>query len=280
MSEGRPNVSNMNLRDFLYLDRPLVRDFLAQIEGGTVDELTERETKGGSGSLGGQIGPKSLRVEGEKSKEHSLQTEAVVKQVGTSEFDRLVSYLEEDGLLVIEEIDDLETVAGIRRKQFIEVDARIRLSGMQQVVDLIGTFTTALPMMKQFGSGIDINDGTAGGLSAIAALGALESGTALIATVPGDVNFRAVIELNPKFATVTKWDVDASVLMKVQRVLKPGERQLVGDPMGGLLQLMPEADRGKFLETFSTPELQKLGVVGDAEVAYPAVVATPIAIYR
>jgi hypothetical protein len=270
----------MELRDFLYLDRPLVRGFLAQIEGGNVDELTEREHSAGGTSLGGRLGPKIARAQGKKTNEHSIETEAVVRQVGTSEFDRLLSYLEDDDLTVLGDVEHPDEVSSLRRKQFLEVDGRVRLSGLQQVMNLISTFTSAVPMMNGLGTGVNMNEGTANSLAALSDLGKMETAVPVIVAVPGAAEFKVVLELNPSFALVDKWDVDASVLMKVQRVLKPGEKQLVGDPMGGLVKMMPEDKRAGFLQAMSSPDLQNFGVVGDAEVTFPAAIATPIAIYR
>jgi hypothetical protein len=47
-----------DFRDFLYLDRALVRSFLAQIEGGEYDEVTERQKTTGKGGIGGRLGSK------------------------------------------------------------------------------------------------------------------------------------------------------------------------------------------------------------------------------
>ncbi len=268
----------MSLRDFLYLDRDLVRSFLAQAEGGAFDEQTEREKSSGTTGFAGKAGYGPLSIGAEKSKEKSLETEAVIKQVAASEFDRLYKYLEsEEGLITIEEartVDDLESV---RRKTFVEVDARIRESGLQKMMGLLQSFSAVAPVLQQMGK---LEDSSAEGLEAMTAFGSLNQSLAVIGRVSGAVGFQVGLELDPAHTLADSWDVDATVLLKVQRVLGPDESQVIGDPFGGLMKLMPDADRGKLLESLNTPEANKFGISGDTEIHYPAVLGTPIAIYR
>lgn len=66
-----------------------------------------------------------------------------------------------------------------------------------------------------------------------------------------------------------RWDVDASVLLKVQRVIRRDENYLVGDPLGGLLKLIPEKDRQKILESLMSPKASQFGISGDIEIHAP-----------
>lgn len=53
---------------------------------------------------------------------------------------------------------------------------------------------------------------------------------------------------------------------------------VVGDPFG-LAQFLSEDQQREMLEAFQTEEAAAVGM-GEADVAYPAIIATPIAIYR
>ena len=57
-----------------------------------MDEATERQRASGKGGLSARIGTVSLGASGEKSKETTLETESVVRQVAASEFDRLYTF--------------------------------------------------------------------------------------------------------------------------------------------------------------------------------------------
>ncbi|MEJ1229376.1 MAG: hypothetical protein WDM88_00215 [Galbitalea sp.] len=84
----------------------------------------------------------------------------------------------------------------------------------------------------------------------------------VIATVPGAAGFRVALELDQANAFVESWDVDATLVVKVQRILKAGEKYLVGDPFGGILKLMPEETRTSILDSLNSPELGQLGISG------------------
>ena len=270
----------MALRAFLYLDRPLVRDFLAQAEGGVVDESTERQKTSRKGGFGAGVGagPASLRAD--KSKEVGLETETTIRQVAASEFDRLYTYLESDGLVVIEEAIDGSVVAGIRRKQFLEVDARIRPSGLHQLLQLFAMYGSLAPLMEQLSSEVHVDKEALAGIQAFVSLAGTDKSLPVIASVPGAANFNVGLELDPAHALVEAWDMEASVLLKVQRVVRGNDSYLVGDPLGGLLKLLPEIDRGKVFDSLKSPEAGRLGISGEIEIRAPGIIGTPIAIYR
>lgn len=268
------------LRDFLYLNRDLVRSLLAQVEGGVFDEATETESTTGKGNLGGRLGAGPMGLEAGKSKESSVSREATVKQVAASEFDRLHRYLEEEsGLVVLDDVAEAKDASEIRRQQFLEIDARIEAAGMDQLFDLIETMSNLMPMMDKF-SDEPMDKETREGIAAIAALRAGGGTIGTIARVPGGAAFKAALELDPEWSLTDRWDVEASVLLKVQRVIKGSDTYLVGDPFQGLLSKLPAKERKNFTDAMNAPELAALGVGGDLEITAPAVVGTPIAIWR
>jgi hypothetical protein len=268
----------MNYRDFLYLDRDLVINFLAQAEGGITEQTTETQTTTGKGGFGGKIGAGPVGVSAEKGKESALQTQAVIRQVAASEFDRLYRYLEEDALTIIDHAVDATVVDGIRRKQFLEVDARLQVSGLHQLVGLLSTMGAIAPLIEQF-SDDEFDKETLAGIQTVSSLTGDNKSLALIATVPGAANLKVGLELSPSAILTDSWDTEASVLLKVQRVIKGSDRYLVGDPFGGLLKMIPPKERDKLAKSFDPDELAQLGVT-DIEIAAPAIVGTPIAIYR
>lgn len=273
----RTDRDPMILRQFLYLDRPLVRDFLAQLEHGVVDESTERQSGGRrrGGGVAATAGPVSVRAEGQK--DSASETESVVRQLAASEFDRLYAYLSGEDLVIIDEISETQVLDQIHRKLILEVDGRIQLSGIAKVFDVMRTMVSAAPLMGSLGAEVRPDE-----INAIASILALESGPKaipLILTVPGEAGVTVALECSEEHALADRWDGDVSVLLKVQRVLKPGERQAVGDPFGGLMNLMPEGDRQQMLNALESKDLAQLGV-GASEISYPGFRATPVAIYR
>jgi hypothetical protein len=267
------------LRQFLYLDRSLVREFLSQIEGGVFDE--SRETTSETGSRGGhaKIGSAGLGVGLERSRAKDAQSEAVIKQTSASEFERLHLSLEEQGLLIYDAIDEDLTTLPIRRKDIIEVDARLKVSGLHTMLDVMSKLGNLLPLMQKFDAAVELDADTLEAMQAIGTLNGSDRPIPVIATVPGETHLEIALELTPGAAHTIDWDLEATVLLKVQRILRPGDREVVGDLFGGLLSVLPQEERRKAIEGLETDDLRSLGI-GQSEVTYPALVGTPIAIYR
>jgi hypothetical protein len=267
------------LRQFLYLDHKLVRDFLAQVEGGVFDESREFTSAEAKRGLSGKVGAGPASAGAERTRNSQSESESVVKQTAASEFDRLYGHLETVGLQVYDTIDEKLDGLPIRRKDIIEVDARLRVSGLQSLADLLGAFGKMAPLMEKFGASVEMEPGAVEGIQALTALGGPDRALPVIATVPGDCGLRIALELRRPFVLGDDWDTEATVVFKVQRILRPGDSQLVGDPFGGLMKLLPEHEREKALMGLQGEEMADLGIA-EAEVSYPAIIGTPIAIYR
>lgn len=266
------------LRDFLYLDRSTVREFLAQIEGGEFDQTTERVSQSGGSGFGVRAGITAVGAEASKSKGTGHEAETVVRQVAASEFNRLYESLDREGLVMIDEVDKVEWLDEVRRRQFIEVDARIVGAGLGNLADLFQRFKSALSLIKGAGVEADVDDVD---LSKVEAILGLSSGPNIpvIANVRGTAAIRIALELDRVSARVQRWDVDATVLLRVQRVLKGDEHHMIGDPFGGLADQLPADRRREFVDHFATDEARRIGI-GELEISAPGIVGMPIAIYR
>ncbi|MGA8723722.1 MAG: hypothetical protein WB565_01650 [Acidimicrobiales bacterium] len=267
----------MIFRDFLYLDRPLVRTFLAQAEGGEYDETTQRQKASGKGGLGLKAGAAGLGASAEKSKESAQESETVIKQVAASEFDRFYTALEDD-LPVLDVASDASDISGLKRQQFIEVDAHLAVAGIQGLVDIATAFESTASLMETFGAA-EVDQDTVKTMQALKAFGAPDKPLPIIASVPGGLELKIALELDRQFISTINWDTDATILLKIQRFIRGNDRHIVGDPFGGLLKLMPEAERANFIDTMRSGDAAKLGI-GEIEINAPAILATAVAIYR
>ena len=135
-------------------------------------------------------------------------------------------------------------------------------------------------MLETIGSDVTIDDKTRQGIEGIAAIAGMEATMPVIATVAGLLNFKVGLELNPEHALTDTCDIDASILLKVQRVIKGSDRQVVGNPLGGMLKLAPPEEQEKLFESLQTEEARKLGIAGDFAIYAPGVIGVPVAIYR
>lgn len=267
------------LRQFLYLDQDLVRDFLAQAEGGLYDETRELSSSQGQHGLEGRVAAGPLAAGGQRSKSAHAETESVVRQTAPSEFDRLYSYLDASGVQVYDAVDEPLESLPIGRKDIIEVDARLRVSGLHQLMDVMGKVGRLAPILQQYGEPGQVDPEMLAAAQAISGLMTDMTSIALIGNVPGAAGVRLALELRTIAARVDDWDTEATVLLKVQRLLRRGQSEMVGDPFGGLLRVVPEEQRKKLLLGLEIDEMARFGV-GESEISYPAIVGTPIAIYR
>lgn len=270
----------MGLRQFLYLDRDLVREFLAQTEGGVFDESTERRRSEGRSGVAGGAGGRILHASAEKGKSSQSESESIVTQTAASEFDRLYTYLDSEDLQVYDIIDESIDGLPIRRKDFVEVDLAIRISGLNSVLELMGTFLGIMPVMGAVGSEPGIDSEQLEGMKALASLVSDDSTTLpVIGTVPGSAGVLVGMELRRAALLTTELDAEATALIKVQRVLRDGDRELVGDPFGGLMKAVPQEQRDELLAALQNEQVAQLGI-GESEITYPGVLATAIAIFR
>lgn len=269
----------MALHHFLYLDRPLVREFLSQIEGGVFDEATETTTEGGTRGLAAsaRVGPAG--VSADRSKSTHSGTEAVVQQTAASEFDRLRRALDADGLRVFDAVDIDFTDLEVSRKEILEVDATLRVSGLQRILELGSMMKELMPLASSFGadtSGVD--EAAVSQIDALVKMQGANAPLPIIGTVPGDCGLRVALMLKRECFLVQELETEATVLLKVQRILKPGEQHTVGDIFGGLMGMVSGDQRTELLSSLQGPDAQQLGV-GESQINYPGLVGTAIAIY-
>jgi hypothetical protein len=263
------------LRDFLYLDQPMVQGFLAQLEGGLFDESTERQRTAGKGGVSGGLKAGPLQGGAEKGRETSHETEAVVKQVAASEFQRLYDHLVEEDLVVLEEVDDGTVLDQLTRKQIIEVDARVVVSGTHQMLDLLGQISAIAPIL---GQDFSLGGEEAQVMAVMQAFNAVDGPLNVIATVLGDAGVAVALELDRSYVRTEGWDVEATALIRVQRRIKPGERHLVGDLMGPLTKMLPDSEKDSILDSLQTEDAAQ--IIGPSEITAPGLIGIPIAIYR
>jgi hypothetical protein len=271
----------MPLRDFLYLDRTLVRDFLAQAEGGQIDEERSRANTTGNLTGGIQLGLNGLGAKAAASKGASSETEMVIRQVGPSEFERLHNYLDgNDDFALLEIADEADEFSLIRRQSFLEVDGKVKAAGLGQLLSLVAQIGSAMKQVEAFGNAVSIDNETAQLFKVSEQFGAAPSNHAVILTVPGEANFKVGVELKPEFVLSTDLEVDATALVKVQRVLRPGESRVLGDPFGGLLSKVPQEQLDEMMRSLNENAAASAGLIPDVELRAPGILATPVAIWR
>jgi hypothetical protein len=184
----------------------------------------------------------------------------VVHQTAASEFERLYAHLEGAGLQVYDRIDTSLEELPVRRKDIVEIDARLRVSGLHALTDLMRMFGQAAPLIQQFGAGEQIDAEVLAGVQALTALNENSSTVSLIGTVHGDASVSLAFELQTSGMRTESWDVEATALVKVQRLLRPGQSEVAGDPFGGLMRLCRSNSAESFCRACSLMSLPNMAL--------------------
>lgn len=272
----------MTVRDFLYLDHDLVRSFLAQLEGGQIDEERSRETRSVSGEAALNLSLAGVGAKAGGGGNSQRETEMVIRQVAASEFERLYNLLDDaKEITLIERATAAEDVAEVKRKAFVEFDGRVKNAGLGPLMEGVAQFFPMLEMMQSIqGTTLNIDEAAKTGISALSKMSGGLSHTAVTVAIPGGLGFMVAAELKREFVLATKWDVDATAFVRVQRVLREEETFVIGDPTGGLLAAISEENRNQLSAALQSPEATQLGLDTQLQVSAPAVVVTPLAIFR
>lgn len=272
----------MTIRDFLYLDQEMVRSFLAQLEGGQIDEERSRETRSTKGEAGISLSVAGIGANASGGGSTQRETEMVIHQVAASEFERLYNLLDgREEITLIERANTADDVISARRKAFIEFDGRVKTAGLGPMLEGLTPILSTVKMFEAMpDSTVSIDEGTMAGISALSALSGSLAQTAVTIKVPGNLEFSVAAELKREAVLTSRWDVDATALVRVQRVLRDDETYVLGDPTGGLLAATPKENLMKLSSAFDNAQAKQLGLDAQLQVSAPAVIVTPLAIFR
>ena len=261
-------------REFIHLNTRLVEQFLAQAEGGIYDESTEKTTQSGKGGIGGGVNTPVLSASADKSRSSSFEDERKVRQTPESQFNRLYDYLAREDLLSLEAIDESDFMDSLSRGSILEVhDVELQRSGFQEMGELAKDAKAFLPFADMLGIDTKMDTTDRAQLDFAANLDDESKPMSVIGSIAGTAHVGMAMELR-RDNVLQDISGEASVLVKVSKVLKPGETHAVGDIMSGLGDKLPRAERRKMMR-----EASKSGI-GTSEIKYPGFVATVVAIYR
>ena len=117
------------VRHFLYLDDRLVKEFVAQLEEGELDQLDFQSTTEGAGRTVGRLGVPFARVEGsEQTGEREALTYSL-RLSPPSRFQRLTRLLQEHKALAV----DAPDLGGVAAGAFAIVECDVALTGLSKL---------------------------------------------------------------------------------------------------------------------------------------------------
>jgi len=266
----------MILRNFLFLDTATMVDYLAVLEGYTVEgpiEQTEAEKKG----IGGKAGYKV--IEAEKASETSTETKRRLTMTEAAQFQRLYEILEEQNLIQSLDAFDAAIWAQIRKGELLEIEASVQLPEPFMLTRAIEDISPLLDIMAAFDQD-PLSDPKARtafeGVRAITKL-AENKPIPLLFEAVSTPGFRFVSHLPRKFLRCALADLqgEMTVFGKAHRILDKSEKLEVFSLFPDLTSLpnLNREQRRKIQRDMSKKNLAEV-------IRGPAIVLAPIAIYR
>lgn len=129
----------MKLRNFYYINKKLLEDYIAAIEGYTYEEETQKVNETSQRAAGAKAGVFGVTGDGKYEKQSSEEKERKVHISDAAKFEKLFVYLSdnEDTPLLYYEMLNSEIFDSLHRDDFIEVLVTPRFSKMKELSDTV-----------------------------------------------------------------------------------------------------------------------------------------------
>lgn len=272
MSEKR--TDKIPFGEFAYLDRQRIEDFVSSIEGGLARErkVTKHEI---SAEAKGEVGIPHVMKFGGGVGRKGTELEELKTATDPSLFLRLYAHLETQKLIRNLDSIDEDKLENTQQGELIEFEGNIELSAMDYIVDLFTSWMDFFPVR-------DAKDRMTFNLMKTMST---QKGFNIKISHKKESRFKFVGYLLSKNLRVTKEELEDEycVLCRVKRILKPKETF----DLFSLPQIrMPKSMVRKLIQSFRSlpPQsrmiLRKSIGMEDFRISYPAMIVTPIAIYR
>jgi len=270
------------LRNYLYLDKQMVDDSLAAIEGALYDEtIVQTQEKGQnlSGDLHAEMpafGGAGLGA----GRSSSAKTE-ITKQAQLTDaarFQRVYGHLEkEDGFQYYDVIDS--TIwRNFERGDLLELDISISPTRIGILAEFAENAKGLADLAEALTGKSPIDEKTQEAINGIKLLGRMESekGIPITMKLLNGSEFTFIAYLNPEYLRVTRDRLlgEVTVFCKIQRKLKEREKLDLFDPLASIQKLQ------KITKGHQKPAKTKMPLEFRDTIKAPAAVVIPLAIYR
>lgn len=267
------------LREFAYFDRQKIEDFLSGIEDGIIRASTETQRKRGK-EVKGEAGVKGILSVGGTTGYGENELQRLKTATDASLFQRLYTYLNEQQMVRFIESADEESWGEIEVNEILEIKANIELSALDNLLDTITRLMTFFEKFAPEKMDRKTKDAIAG--FQLLSQESSKEGLNIRITALKTPKFKFVATLPSKNLRVTKQELNGeyTVLCRVKKILKKNEKfELFSLIPGFKMERTMIKDFTKIFRDMP-PILGKAPTVQDLQVGYPAMVVTPIAIYR
>ena len=267
------------LREFAYFDRQKIEDFLSGIEDGLIRESMETQRKHGK-EVKGEAGIKGILSVGGTTGYGENELQRLRTSTDASLFQRLYTYLNEQRMISFIESINEEAWEQIEVGEILDIKANIELSALDNLIDTVTRVMTFFEKISPEKMDRKTKEVIVG-FQMLSQESSKEGLNIKITTIKTP-KFKFVATLPSKNIRVTKQELNGeyNVLCRVKKILKKNERVELFSFIPGF-RMDREMIKDIIKSFRDMPKiLGKPPKVGDLQVGYPAMVVTPIAIYR
>jgi len=259
------------LRNFLYLDDRLTSQYLAQLEGGTYEEeaQSDKDVRSRGGEAGAKLGP--LNAKSSKGSGGEASSSRMMRQTPEGNYRRLEELLDAEHAVQWLDAFDEAIWDKLERGEALRIESVVKVPSIYKYTETAAGLAPLMKLMEVFGEKIDKE--TQAAVKGMTQIGQALKDVSVVANAAGAPKFKFICPLKRDFLRedLAALDGECIVVGSLQRRLKPTEPYSILDDlgMGGL----PRAERRKIER-----DLKKK--LPDSVVSPPAVLLTPLAIYR
>lgn len=253
------------LREYVYLDRNRIEDFLSQLEGGVSDTSRRSKTSADAEVEAGlSIGIAKL---GSKVSTPSVTQEELHRITDVALFERLYSHLESRGLDNVSNVEDVNWEQ-LRRGTILELDGSVVVSGFTKLSETMGDLQQMASLMGET---------RLEGVEGIGALFGSDIGARFLLEETA-VAYTSLVSdsLRSPLADI---EGDCTALVRVRKTVRSGRRTPIRAVAGLRLR---SSQLEELLNTIEDPppELGFNLVAEDLIAKGPCAIVTTVAIYR
>lgn len=245
-------------RNFLYLDKKMLNDYLSIIEGGIVKEreIKTIDAKGKAGEIGFKgTGGKLTNQRTEEILDRTVLTDA-------GKFNSLHSYMDKNGHIQFLDAFDEEIWNDIKRKEIIEAEVTLRIPKLYEQLSSVGNI---LPYIGDFQSATGEIFTGKNDSKIFSALGEMSkeienSKVPVICESAMTTGYKFILDINRSHLNVglDEFSEEATIIGKVQRIYNTNEKIEVFSLVPSSKNFMNREDRRKMGKSNSNDNIVEI----------------------
>lgn len=278
-NERKVVKTTVKLRNFYYINKKLLDDYIAAIEGYTYEEEIQKVNETSQKAAAAKAGVLGVTGDGKYEKQSTEEKERTVRISDAAKFEKLFTYLSsnDEPLSYYEMLND-EVFDCLSRDDFIEVLVTPRFSKVKELSETVKKISSLAEMFETITQKSILDRASEEAINGISALGNLksESGISCVFSFE-DNSFPLVARLDESCfrCELSQFVGQFYMLCKVQKKIIKGQSVKIDEIFEDIKKLpLSREQRRKMPKNLDNPDIIRDVVKG------PALQVVPIAIYQ